>query len=131
MIAKMEHPPVILVVAPPGDMQDGLQLLVAKVPSSEVLAVADAQAALAAIARHRPSLVILDGDILRGVSPGLVQRIRTSQPAIRCLILSSCLEERQAALADGADAALVKGFPAARLVLVVKQLLTTGRAEAI
>jgi DNA-binding NarL/FixJ family response regulator len=130
MIAKTERPRVILIVAPPGDIQAGLQLLAARVPSSEVLAVADALAALAAIARHRPSLVIVDGDILRLADPGLVPRIKARWPSILCLVLSNCPEERQAALAGGADAALVKGFPAARLVTAVNQLLATGQVEA-
>ena len=139
MIGKTERPQSILIVAPPGDLQAGLQVLLAQAPAartpaagtpaSEVLAVASAHAALAAVARHRPSLVILDGDIPHRASPTLLQQIKERWPALLCLVLSNCPEECQAALDNGADAALVKGFPAARLMVVVKQLLATGKVE--
>jgi DNA-binding NarL/FixJ family response regulator len=129
MIDKQKCPKSILIVAPPGDLQAGLQILMAKLPAVETLTVADAQAALAAVARHQPTLMILDSDILCDEPLLPVRRIKEAWPSVLCLVLSSHPKERRQALINGADAALVKGFPAARLAAAVEQLLETGRVE--
>jgi DNA-binding NarL/FixJ family response regulator len=128
MVQKMESVQVVLIVAAPGDLQAGLQVLVAKLPGVEVLAVADGRAALSVLARYRPALVIVDGDLLEVRSQTLMRQIKERWPPVRYLVLLNDPKGREEALANGADAALVKGYPAARLVTVVEQLLDVEEA---
>ena len=128
MDEKTVSTPVILIVAAPGDLQAGLQVLLAKLPDVEILAASGESAALNAMVRHRPSLLILDVDVAGSQSPALLNQIKGRWPNIRCLVLLNQAGEQQAALSGGADAALIKGFPAARLVPVVEGLL---RAENV
>ena len=120
---------VILIIAAPGDLQAGLQLLLTRLRDVEILAVADEKSALGTAERHSPSLVILDSDISGEQSPLLVRQIKNYQPDIRCLVLLNDAEERQEALSGGADAVIIKGYPAARLAAVVEELLATGSAN--
>lgn len=128
MDEKTVSTPVILIVAEPGDLQAGLQVLLAKLPDVEILAASGESAALNAMNRHRPSLLILDVDVAGSQSPALLNQIKGRWSDIRCLVLLNQVGEQQAALSGGADAALIKGFPAARLVPVVEGLL---RAENV
>ncbi len=57
--------PLILIVAPPGDLQIGLQALLTTHLEVDVLVTAEGSSALRIIERHNPSLVILEYDLPR------------------------------------------------------------------
>jgi DNA-binding NarL/FixJ family response regulator len=85
--------------------------------------VSDASLVPGAIKEHRPVLVLLDGSLPRnGVSP-VVKAIKENGYQGRCLVLANDVQQQQEAESAGADVALVKGFPAARLLEIVKELM--------
>jgi DNA-binding NarL/FixJ family response regulator len=120
MIAKSDA----LIVTGPGSLQNGLLALMTAMPQIEVIGEAgDAIAALEMIAEHRPDLVLLDTDLPGSEPWTLLQRIKHDWPATRCIALAENVAQQQEAEAAGADIALVKGFPPAKLIAAVESLL--------
>jgi DNA-binding NarL/FixJ family response regulator len=70
-----------------------------------------------------PDLAILDMEPLGDQALRLLQQIRGQQPGCRCIVLARDALQSQQAESAGADAALIKAFPAARLYEIVRQLL--------
>jgi DNA-binding response OmpR family regulator len=122
----MESSQVILIIAAPGNLQAGLQVLLGQLAGVEILVVADGKSALGAVKRHSPSLVILDSDIDDHMRQMVFGQIKSQHPGICCLSLVNHVDERDEVLISGADAAIVKGYPAARLLNVIKGLLADG-----
>ena len=52
-----------------------------------------------------------------------VRRAKARWPQARCILLANDVQQHQEAEAAGADAVLLKGFPAARLVATIVGLL--------
>ena len=119
----MDEPTVILIVARPGDLQAGLQLLLANLHDVETLVAADEKSALGAVERHSPALMILDGDIPAANPTTLIRQVKTTRPATRCLVISNGCSERQLAMDSGADAAFIKGYPASEILAEAAELL--------
>jgi DNA-binding NarL/FixJ family response regulator len=117
---------LVLIVAAPGNLQAGLQILLAKLPEVETLVVADRRSALGTIARQKPALVIVDCDASKRHCPELLRQIRGGSPDLRCLALLNQVGELAEATEAGADVALIKGFPAKKLLATVKRLLAAG-----
>jgi two-component system chemotaxis response regulator CheY len=115
---------MVLIVAPPGDLQLGLQALLAVLHDVEVLVAAEGPLALEVIERHAPWLVILDDDLPGGAALLSASRIKARWPDIRCLVLVSDEEQRQRVGETGADLALIKGYPAAKLIAAIEGLLS-------
>jgi len=76
------------------------------------------------IPEHSPALVVVDvawpGD---GVST-MLRQIKDKEPRSRCLVLTEDRQQQQEAIDAGADVALIKGFPAARLFDIIEMLVT-------
>jgi len=121
--------PVILIVAPPGDLQIGLQALLTIRLEVDVLVTGEASSALKVIERHKPVLVILDHDLPRNAAPVIIQRIKSSWPDIRCLVLVNDDEGRQKVLGTGADLIVIKGLPGTNLVAEIEELLHPERLD--
>jgi DNA-binding NarL/FixJ family response regulator len=114
---------VTLVAARPGRVRDGLQALLAAIPQIEIIGHADDGAsALECVAEHKPALVLLDTNLPDGQVWTVLKQIKMRCPQARCLIISDTSQQRQAAKAAGADGVLLKGFLAAELVAVIKEL---------
>ena len=89
-----------------------------------VLVAEETSAALRMIADHRPALDLLDM-VLPGNGAGTVlKEIRTRWPLTRCIVLADDVQQQQESEAAGADAVLIKGFPAAKLVATIEGLLS-------
>jgi DNA-binding NarL/FixJ family response regulator len=58
-----------------------------------------------------------------------VRRAKALWPQAECIFLANDVQQHQAAEAAGADAALLKGFPAARLVATIVRLLHQPRVQ--
>ena len=114
---------VILIVATPGNLQAGLQALLTKLPDVETLVATDERSTLRAVERHNPALVILDYEVSGDDYRAMVRQIKGQRPTIRCLVLVDQVEEREDALENGADAVLIKGYPALKLIAVVEELM--------
>lgn len=109
----------ILVVAAPGQLQEGLQVILATLPDTTVVVVADTSAALAQVSRLEPQLVLIvarDGE-------STVRSLGQAYPPARFLVLVPDAGQVGATLAGGADRVLVEGVPAGRLLASVRQLL--------
>ena len=99
-----------------------------------VVTASDGPAALAAIERHAPALVVLDLMLPGLDGRAVIRAVRRDEEAGRTLILvlsarSSTLD-RIAGLEDGADDYLPKPFSPAELVLRVKSILRRTEPSA-
>lgn len=117
----------ILVVAPPGRLQEGLQVLLATLSDTAVAVVADARAAEAQVAHQRPQLVIVAGDDAEQAISTLVRQ----RPVACFLALVEHEQQRPAVEAAGADAVVVEGIPAYRLLIAVQDLLAGPSADSL
>jgi DNA-binding NarL/FixJ family response regulator len=115
--------PLILIVAPPGDLQIGLQALLTTRLEVDVLVTGEGSSALKVIERHNPALVILDHDLPRNNVPMIIQHIKSSWPDIRCIVMVNDDGERQKFLGTGADLILIKGLPGVKLVTEIEEFL--------
>ena len=83
----------------------------------------DASSTLSAVAETQPELVLLDAGIADAETPSVVARIKACNSQSKCLVLADDVQQRKQALAAGADAALVKGTPAAALLETIEELV--------
>ena len=115
--------PLILIVSPPGDLQIGLQALLATRLEVDVLVTAEGSSALRIIERHNPALVILDHDLPKNNVPMMIQHVKSSWPDIGCIVLVNDDEVRQTIMGTGPDLILIKGIPGSKLVAEIEKLL--------
>jgi DNA-binding NarL/FixJ family response regulator len=113
-----------LIVAKPGPLRDSLQALIAAMPQIEAAyEVNDLASALEITVTCCPTLVLLDCGLNGGDSWMVVRRAKAKWPEARCVFLANDAQQHQEAEAAGADAVLLKGFPAAGLVATIVGLL--------
>jgi PAS domain S-box-containing protein len=127
--AAPENRPVVLLADDNADMRDYVRRLLDQ--RYDVVAVADGAAALAAIRRQRPDLVLSDVMMPRLDGFGLLRAVR-DDPALRDLpvILLSARageEARAEGMDEGADDYLTKPFAARELLARVGANLTMAR----
>lgn len=113
----------LLIVAPPGDLQIGLQALLTTHLDIDVLVVGKAQYALSVIERNNPHIVIIDQNISCDAFIELVQLIKNKWPTITCVVLTNDDLLRQKIIDAGTDLIVIKGFPGVKLVAEIKRLL--------
>jgi DNA-binding NarL/FixJ family response regulator len=114
----------VLIVTAPGSLQNGLLALMTAMPKTEVVGEAgDASAALEMVVEYRPHLVLLDAALTANDRWELLRQIKNARPATRCIALVDDVPQQQQARAGGADIALVKGFPPAKLIATIEGLL--------
>lgn len=119
-----------LIVARPGPLRDGLQALMNAIPQIEVVDEADGiSSALNTNFEHYPALVLLDSGLVGGEIWMTIRRAKARWPQARCIVLADDVWEHQEAEAAGADAVLLKGFPAARLAATIVRLLPRQRKQ--
>ena len=121
---KVEPKPTILILAMPGDLQTSLQMLLSLLSDVAVLVTAAGYSALQAIEGYAPALVIFDFALNGGDPQMIVDMIKVRWPTIPCLVLVNDAQQRQRAQNTGADLVLVKGYPAAKLLAAVENLLS-------
>jgi hypothetical protein len=109
----------ILVVAPPGRLQEGLQVLLETLPDTNITVVAGANAAQTQVALRPPKLLIIAGHRAQET----LAVMAGDCPKTHFLLLVEHARHKAAAEAAGADAVLVEGTTAGRLLDVVRNLL--------
>ena len=115
----------VLIAAQPGPLRDALQAMLTMMPQIETInQVDDALSVLRVNAEHHPALVLLDVNLSGNEASTVVREIKGSDSPSRCLVLADNVQQQQEAQAAGADVALLKGFPAAKLFETIKELLT-------
>jgi len=113
-----------LIVAKPGPLRDGLYALMEAMPQiGSVYAAEDVPSAPETTFKDGLALVLLDSvpgcnDVWMGV-----RRAKARWPQARCVLLVDNVEQHNEAEAAGADAVLLKGLPAPRLVASIVRLL--------
>jgi DNA-binding NarL/FixJ family response regulator len=121
-----------LIAAKPGRMRDCLHALLKAVSHIQVIGCADDGAsALKLVIEHEPDLVLLDTNLAEAQAYLVLEQIKATRPQTRCIVLADTAQQRQLAEAAGADAALIKGYRAARLAEVIENLAsghTDGRS---
>lgn len=123
--------PLILIVAPPGDLQISLQALLTTRLEVDVLVTGEESSAMKVIERHNPALVIVDHDLPRKTAPMIIQGIKSSWPDIRCIVLVNDDEGRQEVIHNGADLIVIKGLPGGKLVTEIEKYLRPERLDKL
>jgi DNA-binding NarL/FixJ family response regulator len=125
MEEMMTKPTLALLVTGPGSLQNGLLAMMTTIPQIQAVLVAEeASRALRMIADHRPALVLLDTMLPGNEAGAVLKEIKTRWPSTRCIILADDVQQQREAKAAGADAVLIKGFPAAKLTATIEGLLS-------
>lgn len=114
----------VLVVAQPSPLRDSLTTLLLTLPLiSTVRHAGDAATALQLIDTLQPVVVVLDASLPGGDAWTLLRRIKGHRLTTTCLVLTDTTRVRRRAKAAGAHEVLLKGFPAAKLSVVLEQLI--------
>ncbi len=119
-----------LIAAQPGPLRDALQALLGMMPQIKtVYRVSNVSSMQRTVAEHHPALVLLDTNLSEKVSQ-VVKMIQTDGNGSQCLVLADNVQQQQLAQSAGADAALLKGFPADRLFETIWTLTTEQETES-
>ncbi len=114
-----------LVIAKPGHLWSGLQSLLRTVPQIEIIAETKDPAVLLRMdAGMRPELVLLDASLFDEDAWTAITKIKAEWSHTQCVVLVEDDQQRQSAQDAGADLVLNKGFPAAKLVALIEELLS-------
>jgi len=124
----------VLVADDEDDIRDLVCLAVRKAGATEVTAVADGTAALAAARLHLPELAVLDVSMPGATGLEVCSALRadpaTAGIAILLLSAGASLDDVARGLSAGADAYLAKPFSVAGLVAQIRSLTgLAGRSD--
>ncbi len=126
----MADPIAVLVVARPGPLRDSLMALLRSIPGIAAVQQADdATAGLRFAETARPALVLIDGGLPGGEAWTVLRQVQVRWPCTQSVVLTDTIQLRRRAEAAGANRALLKGFPAAKLSSMLEQLLQQSVSE--
>jgi DNA-binding NarL/FixJ family response regulator len=117
---NIEQPTRVLIADDRPRSRDGLKVLLATWPETEVVGEAsNGQEAVRLVEESRPEVVLMDATM--PVMDGLEATgiIKDRWPEVKVIVLTIHASSRMDALAAGADAFLVKGCPAADLLRAI------------
>lgn len=120
----MNEKRVILIIAPPGDLQIGLQALLTTHLDVDVLVIGKGSLALKVIDIHKPAMVILDDDLLNDTVPMIIQGVKSSCPDTATIVMVNDEFGRQKIFDQGADLILLKGIPPVKLLSLIEERLS-------
>lgn len=120
----MNEKRVILIIAPPGDLQIGLQALLTTHLDVDVLVIGEGSLALKVIDIHKPAMVIMDDDLLNDTVPMIIQGVKSSYPDTATLVMVNDEVGRQKMVGKGADLILLKGFPPVKFLSLIEDRLS-------
>jgi len=113
-----------LVIAKPGHLWNGLQSLLRTVSQIEIIAEAQDPSVLVKMGTEmHPELILLDASIFDETAWAAITKIKAKWPQTKFVVLTENEPQRQSAQDAGADILLPKGFPAAKLVALIEDLL--------
>ena len=114
-----------LIVARPGPLRTSLQALMTTMPQIEILAETSNPSALLRMgAEIQPHIVLLDADLPQEQVCAALRQIKEEWSQTRSIVLVEDSKQQQVVQAAGADVALLKGYPAAKLVAAIEGLLS-------
>ena len=116
-----EQVTLALIVAQPGPLRDSLQALMTTMPQIEIVAEANEPSALLRMSgRIQPDVVLLDASAPGNDVWAALRQIRAVWPRARAIVLVEESRQQRQAEEAGADVALLKGFPAAKLAAIIE-----------
>ena len=116
-----------LIVASPGPLRNSLQSLMTTIPQIEILAeTSDPSALLRMGAGIQPDVVLLDASLPEEQVWAALRQIKEEWCHTRSIVLVEDSQQQQEMEAAGADVALLKGYPAAKLIAAIEELLLPG-----
>lgn len=119
-----KNPTLALIVGKPSPLRDSLAALLTTIPRiGSVRQADDAPSALRMITERHLGVVLLDAYLAGDKNWTALRKIKAKSPRIPCIVLADSDQQQREAKAAGADAALLKGFPAPRLVATIERLL--------
>jgi DNA-binding NarL/FixJ family response regulator len=125
-----EQVTLALIVAKPGPLRNSLQSLMTTVRKIEIVAETDNPSALLRMGDTiQPDIVLLDASLSKDDVWAALKRIRKEWSQTRSIVLVEGSFQQQKAQAAGADFVLIKGYPAARLIAAIEELLSTAYSE--
>lgn len=115
---------IALIIVRPGPLRHSLQTLMASMPQIQIVAESRNVSALLKLgAQLPPDLVLLEAALPGNEVCAAVSEIKARWAGTRTIVLVENAGQQQEAQAAGADAVLYQGFPAARLIAVIEELL--------
>jgi DNA-binding NarL/FixJ family response regulator len=109
-----------LIVATPSSLQNALMALMTTIPQINAVMVAEESGlALRMVKNHHPALIVMDVDFPE--SRTLLKHMKTQLPLARCILLVNSFELKEDVI--GANTVLIKGFPGAKFIRTVEELL--------
>lgn len=115
-ILQDQQPIPTAIVSRPGIMQQSLRTSLSACPWIVVVAsFGDGLTALSHLAQSHPSILVIDSNLLDEEVDALLDAVKTSQPAIRCLVLTRSSLRREQLLIHGADTAIARNGSAQEL----------------
>jgi DNA-binding NarL/FixJ family response regulator len=118
---------VILIVAPPSDLQIGLQALLSTHLVVDVLVTGVGSSALNVIKIHKPTIVILDGDLPPDTVSLIIHSVKSSYPDAVCIVMVNDEDDKPQMVDQGADIILLKGYPLAKLIKLLTNRLSSNQ----
>jgi len=120
-----------LIVARPGPLRNSLQALMTNMPQIEIVAEADAPSALLRMGDTiQPDIVLIDASLPEQEVWAALQQIQSEWSQTHTIVLVEDSKQQQRAMEAGADVALLKGFPAAKLAAVMESFLVDASRPA-
>jgi len=120
----MSQATVALVIAQPGPLRNSLMTLLSTLPKIEIVAEANDFSTLNRItADWQPDLIVLEACTQENGLSEAIEQINRALSCTRAIVLVDTKEQYQQAISAGADAVLMKGFRADRLVEIIEMLL--------
>jgi DNA-binding NarL/FixJ family response regulator len=114
----------LLVIGEPGPLRDGLQALLWTIPTvKKIIWVEDLSEAAETYMAFTPALVFVDHPVSVEESNMTLEKIHDYWPQTPCIVLVSDNQQQQAIEFSGADAVLLEGMLAAKLVATVEDAL--------
>jgi DNA-binding NarL/FixJ family response regulator len=119
-----------LIIAQPGQLRDGLYMLLKATPRVDVVIRAHvAPSTLDLGTLPCLSLIVVDADgEPSGMALDLLAQIKAQCPTARSITLVNSDAEHERCVAAGADVVLVKGVLATRLLTIIEELLSDTAA---
>jgi DNA-binding NarL/FixJ family response regulator len=121
----MKNDASVLLVAKPSRMRDGLRALLRTIPHLKIVGQADdSPSALALVAEQRPALVLIGANLPHDEVQAVLTQTKAECPEARCIVLVDSFQRQWLAETAGADSVLLTGFPAAKFVGIIEEMLS-------
>ncbi len=124
----MKKVSMALIVAQPGSLRNSLQTLLTTLPSIEIIAETRDMSTLLRMGNSfQPDLVLIETNAGNNLFV-VVQQIKKAWLNTRCVVLVDSKEQKETAIAAGADLTLFKGCRATDLINQIEGLLVEKTA---